>query len=81
MEDQLQSEVNVDSLKKSCTGYLGRLGRCYKEIELLLPDTSNYSEVLKKYGELENIFQIYRTKFDEYLSMLKEEGAITAEKE
>lgn len=38
----------------------------------------NYSEVLKKYGELENTFQIYKTKFDGYLGMLTEEDATTA---
>ena len=64
-------------LKGSCRGYVGRLGRQYKEIEVLLADTRNHEVVIKKFDVLKQLFSAYESKFDEYYSLL--EGAAAKE--
>ncbi|KAJ8023743.1 hypothetical protein HOLleu_36273 [Holothuria leucospilota] len=61
----------LSTLKASCRGYLGRLGRQYKEIEVLLSDVTNYEVVVRKVEILEQIFDSYESKFNEYYSFLE----------
>lgn len=72
-------EIEITWLRKSCVGYVGRLGRCYKELEVLLADTTNYDLVVKKYEQLKGVFQAYEVKIAEYhekLSGTEKESAM-----
>ena len=64
MEDQ------VAALKQSCNGYLGQLGRRYKELEHLLMDQRNRDLVLKKHDQLKSSITLYEGKYEEYVSLL-----------
>jgi len=63
MEDQA-------ALKKSCNGYLGDLGRRYKQLEQLLLDRDNYSVVVKRYDQLKGVFSLYEEQYMEYVTTL-----------
>ena len=65
----------VSTLKASCRGYVGRLGRQYKEIEVLLSDVANYEVVVRKVEILEQIFNSYESKFNKYYSFLEGSAA------
>ncbi|XP_063962490.1 uncharacterized protein LOC135155922 [Lytechinus pictus] len=60
----------VAALKQSCNGYLGQLGRRYKELEQLMLDRMNRDQVKTKYCQLIDLFSSYEGKFGEYVSLL-----------
>ncbi|PIK41945.1 hypothetical protein BSL78_21208 [Apostichopus japonicus] len=59
------------TLKRSCSGYVGRLGRHYKELEILLATYSNHEEVNAQNESLKGLFCKYEARFNEYLSTLE----------
>ena len=63
-----------NALKQSCNGYLGQLGRRYKELEELLIDQRNREQVIKKREQLKSLFSIYELKHQEYVSLLTGEA-------
>ena len=67
-EPQKGLTEEIDTLKGYCRGYIGRLEREYKDIEALLTDVCNCESVIRKVEILEQLFNSYESKFNEYYS-------------
>ncbi|KAJ8024877.1 hypothetical protein HOLleu_34913 [Holothuria leucospilota] len=65
----------LTTLNGSCGGYIRRLGREYKEIEVPLTDVCNYEVVVRKVEILKQLFNSYESKFNEYYSFLEGSAA------